>query len=567
MVIKMKGKKTDSLKNISIGSRKNLIALPGTLLTLAAIAIFIYLMRISVYDSPDHGLPERTGEEAETVLAEDDQQKQGSAAAPIYLVEDMEDLHIGEPFDLTDYYLHNRIKARNYYYIDENNVLWGYGDNAYGQLGIGEQYTEQSGYDDSLEAVPRKIAEHVVHVDASGEYFAIYLTADGELYGMGANLNGLMGMEVPGEFDYSSNPGKTVSTEPVLLMEDVSYARCGYRSITALQKDGSVWWWGEFKTTSSKSGKADEKMSHAQPVKMMDGAVYVTSGAFSAGAIKEDGSLWTWGNNTFGSCGTDSGEEDFIREPVKALEQVKMVWFDSMEFNAAASGIPAGLGNTYACVYPYVTFVEKQDGSLAACGFEVTGEGSRKRGYDYYGDIIRPMETLEGERYVPVEVSYSERFQPIDIMEKNRDLHLRLAGCEYGWSFDELEDYLDGIGMEYSLTDVLEDHRLLYYYASKDGSFLFLFNEYHELAAFQMTAYGSRDGRLAIGMEREAAEGVLGKPLEEEDFSNGSDINAVYQMDGIYYTIYYHKGWIQLICESMYPYEEYKVRQVGEGNQ
>ena len=44
---------------------------------------------------------------------------------------------------------------------------------------------------------PQKIAEHVVHVDASANgYFMMYLTENGELYGAGANLQGILGKDV-----------------------------------------------------------------------------------------------------------------------------------------------------------------------------------------------------------------------------------------------------------------------------------------------------------------------------------------------------------------------------------
>ena len=52
-------------------------------------------------------------------------------------------------------------------------------------------------------------------------------------------------------------------------------------------------------------------------------------------AIKDDGTLWTWGNNTFGSCGYDSKNQDFIEEPVKVLDDVKMVWMDEVRFEKA----------------------------------------------------------------------------------------------------------------------------------------------------------------------------------------------------------------------------------------
>ena len=58
------------------------------------------------------------------------------------------------------------------YRIDENGVLWGCGNNNYGQLGQGTQDVE-------FHSEMVKIAENVVHVDDSQSGFVIWLTEDG----------------------------------------------------------------------------------------------------------------------------------------------------------------------------------------------------------------------------------------------------------------------------------------------------------------------------------------------------------------------------------------------------
>lgn len=167
---------------------------------------------------------------------------------PVYLVESIDNLHLdSEEFNIENYFIRNECQYPNHYYIDSDNVLWGYGDNEYGQLGNGQQYSRDADGEYRLEMTPQKIAENVLHVDFGG-YFVIFLTKNGELYGIGANLNGVMGVDA--SEDYMENPAVTVVTEPVCLMQDVTYARAGRRGIVALKNDGSVWWWGEITTTS-----------------------------------------------------------------------------------------------------------------------------------------------------------------------------------------------------------------------------------------------------------------------------------------------------------------------------
>ena len=57
------------------------------------------------------------------------------------------------------------------------------------------------------------------------------------------------------------------------------------------------------------------------------------------------------------------------------LEDVKMVWMDEIRFDTIEKTVCDGYISPYRCQYPYVTFVEKKDGSVYACGYEVEGEG------------------------------------------------------------------------------------------------------------------------------------------------------------------------------------------------
>ena len=44
-----------------------------------------------------------------------------------------------------------------------------------------------------------------------------------------------------------------------------------------------------------------------------------------------------------GECGTPVSGEDFVREPVKVLENVQMVWVDRMCFNSPEQEIPENM--------------------------------------------------------------------------------------------------------------------------------------------------------------------------------------------------------------------------------
>lgn len=327
---------------------------------------------------------EELGQEIETV--------------PTYLVDDLQGLHLKEDFQLENYYIETIYRIGSYYYIDEDHVLWGCGDNYFGQLGLGWQ--GEGVYE------PEKIAENVVHVDFSGEYFAIFLTADGKLYGMGADPGGVMGPAPSPNVDPRQDSADTIVSSPVLLMEDVAYARCGYRHIAALKTDGSVWWWGQIQTGISRTGTKVYTSGQNGPVKVLEHARYVTSGNETMAAILEDDSLWMWGNNAVGNCGTYSDETDFILRPQKTAEQVKMVWLERFTYPEREERFLHGTTQPSACAYSYTTFIEKMDGSILACGLDVPG------------DQTRTMPCYYAELYDPQMLSFTEKWTPVFLRQK-----------------------------------------------------------------------------------------------------------------------------------------------------
>ena len=319
---------------------------------------------------------------------------------------DMSLLNQPEDFHISDYYITNKVIAGNRYYIDENHVLWGQGMNYYAQLGINHPEDVGNWYHEEY-MEPQKIAEHVVHVDASANgYFMMYLTENGELYGAGANLQGVLGKE-PGEND-AMNPQQNVVNQPKLLMSDVAYMRAGATCAIALKKNGEAYWWGEFMSGEAISIYGEGTLMYTEPHKMLDQAIYVTTTNRRSAAITANGDLYTWGDNTYGQCGY-TGEKTFLTEPEKVMENVRMVWCDEIEQNAIWTNLANVNPNDYGTTCYDDTFILKKDGKIYAAGTNIGTDSKQNTPYGEGEDDERSDENKC--------TTYSAKFLPIEVKE------------------------------------------------------------------------------------------------------------------------------------------------------
>lgn len=61
-----------------------------------------------------------------------------TAKLPVFRADSIEAIEAAKDFEISSYYCMDHTTARNHYVIDENQVLWGYGHNGFGQLGNGQ---------------------------------------------------------------------------------------------------------------------------------------------------------------------------------------------------------------------------------------------------------------------------------------------------------------------------------------------------------------------------------------------------------------------------------------------
>lgn len=173
--------------------------------------------------------------------------------------------------------------------LKHDGTVWTWGDNEYGQLGIGNDTGPQSctaGPTCSKSPVQVSGLSNVVSV-ATGEYHTVALKSDGTVWSWGYNYQGELG------------DGTTIQrNEPVQVsgLSSVVSVAAGYNQSTALKSDGTVWAWGNNYYGQLGDGTG---ITNSTPVQVsgLSNVVSIAGRAYHTIALKSDGTLWAWGYN------------------------------------------------------------------------------------------------------------------------------------------------------------------------------------------------------------------------------------------------------------------------------
>lgn len=134
-----------------------------------------------------------------------------------------------------------------------------------------------------------------------GNLHGIGLKSDGTVWAWGMNNNGQLGN---GTTNQSYLPIQVHGFNDVGFLTDVVSVSAGgdSNSSIALKTDGTVWAWGD--NTYGQLGNGTTTESHT-PVQVsgLTGVVSVKMSGGHSLALKSDGTVWSWGNMPYGSLG------------------------------------------------------------------------------------------------------------------------------------------------------------------------------------------------------------------------------------------------------------------------
>lgn len=192
--------------------------------------------------------------------------------------------------------------------LKSDGTLWVWGDNAQGQLGVNVSGAGST-------SVPTQVALTEIRRIAAGPNHTVVARSDGTVWTWGSNEFGQLGTASP---EFCSGPNVPCAKTPVQVLgvSGVIDVAAGGRHTLALRADGSVWAWGDNSAGQLGDGTLVSRSTPA-PVTGLAGIVQIAAGgngyiSGGSGAVAvdghsvaraSDGTVWTWGSNFAGELG------------------------------------------------------------------------------------------------------------------------------------------------------------------------------------------------------------------------------------------------------------------------
>jgi alpha-tubulin suppressor-like RCC1 family protein len=248
--------------------------------------------------------------------------------------------------------------------LRSDGTVWAFGDNRSGDLG---RTTLSSDYNPGATQVPGLSG---VTALAAGYYHTAVLRSDGTVWTFGDNRSGQLGR--------ATNPGFSPDFAPTKVTEiknATAVAAGGYRTVILLA-DGTVWTFG--RNSYGELGRVTNPVfrdSVPTKVQGLGGVTAIAAGAFQTLALRSDSTLWSFGWNSGGQLGyaTVLSEPNPTPSPIPGL-----------------SGISSMAGG-----YNH-TLVLRSDGTLWTFGYNESGDLGRVTAAKFPNPNPSPVAELSG---------------------------------------------------------------------------------------------------------------------------------------------------------------------------
>ncbi|MDR1565001.1 MAG: S8 family serine peptidase [Oscillospiraceae bacterium] len=177
--------------------------------------------------------------------------------------------------------------------LKNDGTVWAWGENKYGKVGV---VTPSS---DEWVSTPKQIPglTNIIAISAGADY-TIALKSDGTVYGFGDNWWGQLGNNA----SVTNDIGQPTVVQ--MIISDVKAIAAGYNSPVMLKNDGTVWTCGKNSFGQLGHGTMGSDVYVPAQVTAIGSDIAAIGSALNhAIAIKDDGSVWSWGQNQNGALG------------------------------------------------------------------------------------------------------------------------------------------------------------------------------------------------------------------------------------------------------------------------
>lgn len=199
--------------------------------------------------------------------------------------------------------------------VRQDGTVWAWGYNAFGMFGNGTVSTNGE-----VSPTPTHMPSLTGFKSVTlGSYHAVGLKSDGTVWAWGANrdqwrtYNGMPSSYLLG----NGNDADSYLPVRVPGLTGIVAIQAGHNHTLALRNDGTVWAWGDNIYGQLGNGSLTTPKT---PVKVpLTKVIYIGTAVNSSYAIKSDGTVWAWGVNQNGQLGDGTRQDRVLPTQVKGV--------------------------------------------------------------------------------------------------------------------------------------------------------------------------------------------------------------------------------------------------------